>query len=391
MAEQVKPEGTSSHGGNSSSNKLEKNATKTRGSGSPFKCIGLGLAQQLKFEKDEEVTAERLRIQELEALAASRQKEIFMLNTRLAAAESMTHDVIRDLLGVKLDMSSYVSLLNNQQVEKITEKTQVDGVESQMKDDEVNKLKKQLKEFIDERQGWLDEIDRRQTELIAAQIALEKLHQKDRLLTTENEMLKMEIVNEKKIVTGLEGDVKKLSGQQNLQQRIHHHAKIKEENNMLKVQNDELSARLQRAEAIVSRVREELAQYRACSGRTPYINFDDECWLNNKLKETEAERLQLAQKLLDLCTGITKAAGITKPMSEISLSVAEDALEQLINRVNSLEREIEGLKLKNKIASERIKLSKLKPESSPSISRVDDHYQTPKRVSQSPFFSVLDR
>lgn len=31
--------------------------------------------------------------------------QIFMLNTRLAQAESMTHDVIRDLIGVKLDMT----------------------------------------------------------------------------------------------------------------------------------------------------------------------------------------------------------------------------------------------------------------------------------------------
>ena len=30
-----------------------------------------------------------------------------MLQTRLAAAESMTHDVIRDLLGVKLDITNY--------------------------------------------------------------------------------------------------------------------------------------------------------------------------------------------------------------------------------------------------------------------------------------------
>lgn len=30
-----------------------------------------------------------------------------MLNARLAAAESMTHDVIRDLLGVKLDINNY--------------------------------------------------------------------------------------------------------------------------------------------------------------------------------------------------------------------------------------------------------------------------------------------
>ena len=33
--------------------------------------------------------------------------QIYMLSTRLAAAESMTHDVIRDLLGIKLDMTNY--------------------------------------------------------------------------------------------------------------------------------------------------------------------------------------------------------------------------------------------------------------------------------------------
>lgn len=33
--------------------------------------------------------------------------QVCMLNIRLAAAESMTHDVIRDLLGVKLDMTNY--------------------------------------------------------------------------------------------------------------------------------------------------------------------------------------------------------------------------------------------------------------------------------------------
>lgn len=33
---------------------------------------------------------------------------LIALNARLAADESMTHDVIRDLLGVKLDMTNYV-------------------------------------------------------------------------------------------------------------------------------------------------------------------------------------------------------------------------------------------------------------------------------------------
>lgn len=34
--------------------------------------------------------------------------QIFALNAKLASAESMTHDVIRDLLGVKLDMTTCV-------------------------------------------------------------------------------------------------------------------------------------------------------------------------------------------------------------------------------------------------------------------------------------------
>lgn len=36
---------------------------------------------------------------------------------------------------------------------------------------------------------WLEEIDRKQAELVATQIALEELRQHDRLLTTKNDML----------------------------------------------------------------------------------------------------------------------------------------------------------------------------------------------------------
>lgn len=389
MVEQVKPEGFSTHVQNSSSNKSEKNASKSRGSGSPFKCIGLGLVQQIKLEKDEELFAGRLRIEELEALAASRQKEIFALNARLAATESMTHDVIRDLLGLKLDMTKYTSVLDNQQVQKITEKAQLHSIESQAKEQEVIKLKQQLNEFVEERQGWLEEIDRKQAEMVAAQIALEKLRQRDQLLKTENEMLKLENVKHKKKVMELEGEVKKLSGQQNLQQRIHHHAKIKEENNLLKIENEDLSNKLRRAEVILSRVKEELARYRASCGRS--IDFNEEQMLSNKLKETEEERLQLAQKFLNLCTSILKVAGITKPVSEISLSVAEEALEQLKNRLTTLERESQDLKFKNKIVNERIRLSELVPQPSPLSSRTDENRLTPQRVSQTPFLSALDR
>lgn len=76
MAEQVRPEGHSTYVTNSSSNKMDKYAARPRGSGSPFKCIGLGLAQQMKSEKDEELSAARNRIEELESLAVNRQKEV---------------------------------------------------------------------------------------------------------------------------------------------------------------------------------------------------------------------------------------------------------------------------------------------------------------------------
>lgn len=77
MVENVRPESHFSHALNSSSpKKSEKFTARPRGSGSPFKCIGLGLAQQIKSERDEELTAARLRIEELESLAASRQKEV---------------------------------------------------------------------------------------------------------------------------------------------------------------------------------------------------------------------------------------------------------------------------------------------------------------------------
>ncbi|RXH88151.1 hypothetical protein DVH24_042222 [Malus domestica] len=309
MAEQVRPESHSTHATSSSSNKSEKHAAKPRGSGSPFKCIGLGMAQQIKSEKDEDLTAARVRIEELESLAFSRQKEIFALNARLAAAESMTHDVIRDLLGVKLDMTSYVSLLDNQQVQKITEKARLHSVESQEKEQEVAKLKKQLSEFIQERQGWLEEIDRKQAELIAVQIALEKLKQRDQLIKTENEMLK-------------------------------------EENHKLKVQNEELSNKLRRTEVILSRVKEELACFRASCGKNPYVDFDEEQRLGAKLKETEGEKLQLAQKLLGLCSSVLKAAGITKQSTHINPSAAEEALEQIKNKITSMDRELQDLKFK---------------------------------------------
>ncbi|XP_023747565.1 kinesin-like protein KIN-12D [Lactuca sativa] len=157
---------------NSPLKRVERSGSRSKGQNgsSPFKSIRLGFVQQVNCEKekDEELISARIRIQELEALVASWQKE------------------------------------NNE------------GVKQQQ------------------------------------------------LLTMENEMLKNEIDNLKKNVMELE-----VEGQQNLQQQIDHHAKIKEENNVLKAQNDEISHKLKRAEVIIRRVKEELANLRATSERRP--------------------------------------------------------------------------------------------------------------------------
>lgn len=50
--------------------------SKPRGSGSPFRCIGIGFVQQMNSKKDEELSAAKQRIVELEGIAARRQREV---------------------------------------------------------------------------------------------------------------------------------------------------------------------------------------------------------------------------------------------------------------------------------------------------------------------------
>jgi kinesin family protein 15 len=98
--------------------KFEKPSGRTRGSGSPFRCIS-SIVQQMNSEKDQEISVARQRIEELEGLVCNKQKEICMLTSRLAAVDSMTHDIIRELLGVKLDMTNYANMLDQEELQKL--------------------------------------------------------------------------------------------------------------------------------------------------------------------------------------------------------------------------------------------------------------------------------
>ncbi|KAK2441461.1 phragmoplast orienting kinesin [Trifolium repens] len=117
-------ESTSVHTGEKISRKLPSELLELNEALTQIKLLEKENAEkdrEMNQEKDQELSVARLRVQELEALAASRQKEVCMLQTRLATTESMTRDVIRDLLGVKLDITNYANLIGQNEIVKLVE------------------------------------------------------------------------------------------------------------------------------------------------------------------------------------------------------------------------------------------------------------------------------
>ncbi|CAK9267606.1 unnamed protein product [Sphagnum jensenii] len=364
VVEELKLE--NSRNGSLSAKTGSESALKVKGSLSPFTCMGIGLALQMSPQHDAKYFSYRCRIEELEALASSRQKEVFLLNTRLAEAESMTHDVIRDLVGVKKDLTSFTSMLGKQQVQQLAEVAENKTSEVDEKGLELMSLRSQINTFIEERECWLQEIDHRRSETMAACISVEKLRKDNKSLIAENEKIKEENLSHQNCIGELKDEVNKLSGQQNLQQRIHHHTKIKEENLSLRTMNDDLRGKLRRSELLFARVNDELAQYRVSEGKSPFVNIDEEELLRSKLQEAEGSNVQLVQKLRDLCTAILKAAGVSESEQEVdSLSIAMDALQELEARIHSTEHELNDIKIKTKVAQEKRRLQELRGVLSP--------------------------
>ncbi|CAK9262890.1 unnamed protein product [Sphagnum jensenii] len=309
--------------------------------------------QNMQFEMDQlkttvkslqrEIATKEEFITGLEKTGNSKTQQVHLLNARLAESESMTHDVVRDLLGVKLEVSDYVDRFHEQ---------------------EIKKLRQQLNEFIEERERWLEEINKGQAEIVAARVSAEKFRQRDQVLTTENEKIKAENFAHQTRIGDLEQEVRKLSGQQNLQQRIHHHAKIKDENNALRLQVEDLSGRLRSMEIMFARVKDELARYRTAAGRTPFPNLDEEQRLKSKLQEAANNQIEMAQNFISLCTRIMQAAGISNS-GHVDQSIALEALQRIENRLQTNELELSELRLQTRIAGEKRRLSDMKIVDSP--------------------------
>ncbi|KAK8279048.1 hypothetical protein V6Z12_D09G085400 [Gossypium hirsutum] len=269
------------------SDKNEKTSTRSRGSSSPFRCIS-SLVQQMNSEKDQELSNARLRIEELEALSASRQKEIYMLNTRLAAAESMTHDVIRDLLGVKLDMTNYANLIDQHQVQKLLKEANQQAEEFLAKEQEILNLRKQVTDLVEEKESCLHEINKKDADILTAQLTLEQLQQRDQLLSAQNEMLKMDKSNLIKKVAELDELITTSSKEKQINQAL----QIKE-NGSLNLGSVNLNnKRLPHSERLVSLMNNEMGQFRKTNGRLQH--HDKTCGSSQgfdaKYRENSTER-----------------------------------------------------------------------------------------------------
>nr|AMS24238.1 kinesin 12-Id protein [Marsilea vestita] len=129
----------------------------------------------------EELQTCRQRICELENMAMLREAEIAELKRRLAEAERMTYDVIKDLIGVKSNITESVLNLDCNRVSK-----------------EFKELEALRHQYKEEKARWSEDISRRQTEAVAAQVALEKTRHKAFLLKAENRRLKADILKGKK-------------------------------------------------------------------------------------------------------------------------------------------------------------------------------------------------
>ncbi|GER31460.1 phragmoplast orienting kinesin 1 [Striga asiatica] len=234
-----------------------KESARTRGSSSPFRCIS-GLVHQMNQEKDHELSSAKLRIEELEALAASRYKEVCMLNTRLAAAESMTHDVIRDLLSVKLDISNYTNIVDHHQLQKLIEEAQHHKQHFASMEQEILYLRSQVEDLLEQRERCITEIDRNKSDQLATRIALEQFQERDQLLSAQNDMLKIDKHNLQMRVAELDDMVKKLLSVQELKPRNQH-----QKNSSTRPFDYGLGLRLAQPQ---SRVNNQLTQHRRPDG-----------------------------------------------------------------------------------------------------------------------------
>ncbi|KAL3351025.1 hypothetical protein AABB24_023431 [Solanum stoloniferum] len=192
------------------------------------------IAKLQAVEKEEEVKLLERSVEELECTVNVLENEVEFVSGKAEQQWLQREKLDMELHAIKKQMKyvkgSYADMRRHQEekeksLQEACQRIQLLEGEIISRDAElahckanISELKKEefckLRQLLKERKGWIEEIERKQVEMVAAQIALEKLRRRNHLLTAEYEMIKMENVNHKKKVIELEADIKKLSSQQ---------------------------------------------------------------------------------------------------------------------------------------------------------------------------------
>ncbi|XP_010487614.1 PREDICTED: kinesin-like protein KIN-12C isoform X1 [Camelina sativa] len=262
MIRDFKLEDSSSSAAETISHKTDKSSIKSRGSSSPFRCI-VGMVQQMKLEKDQELAMARVRAEELESLLAVKQKEVCTLNTRIAAADSMTHDVIRDLLGVKMDITSYADLIDQHHLQRVVEEAQQQAEEILSKEQEIINLKRHIDSLVKERESCMSELNKKDTDVLATQISLDQLQERVQLLSMQNEMLKNDKSNLLKKLAELDRTI------HDARASNHRAPQTTKDTVSFNLADTDYTKRLENAQKLLSHANNELAKYRKTSNNHP--------------------------------------------------------------------------------------------------------------------------
>ncbi|KAK4493424.1 hypothetical protein RD792_017674 [Penstemon davidsonii] len=193
-----------------------------------------------------------------EAQASQYKHKVCILKTRLATTESMTHDVIRDLLSVKLDISNYANIIDQHQLQKLIEEAQQQREEFVAKEQEIVNLRSQIDDLLEERERCISEINNNKEEQLTTQIILEQVQERDQLLMAQNDMLKKDKSNLQKKVVELDDMVKKLFKIQDSQPCRNQ----PQTNSLLRPLDSDLNERLLHSQRMLSRINNQSAQYR---------------------------------------------------------------------------------------------------------------------------------
>lgn len=167
----------------------------------------------------------------------------------------------------------------------------------------------QLSTLIAEREAWIEEVQGQRAEATAAIEASRALERRFAEVAEERSGLAAALQAVQGRADVLEEELTHLTGQQNLNQRIQYHAKIKNENGQLRDELGRLRIEHHRTQARYERMAAELQKLREANGQAGLPDFEAEEALRDALVATEEQKRQLERELEALAYAVVSLAG----------------------------------------------------------------------------------